>query len=315
MPGRIPILLSFYALSSEEETLVYGQLTYSSIDDLTFKSYSTRKTFRTLFRLYQTKPYANQEIILHFSKVNIQVVTDSYGSFSVKTNPPLLKNGLEKVTLVNGQEVKIVPELYATDVHQVFSNIIVVSDIDDTLIHSFIYRKLLKFKTLMFTAMEKRKPIEGMQDILNKLTHLGATSFYVSNSEQNLYPLIYRFLVHNNFPAGPVFLKKLRSLWKVIRNIKFPLRNIHKDETLAEILDLFPEKKFVLIGDNTQHDLAIYLNAAAKYPKNIRYIIIRKVVEKKDDEAVIAKAKETLQGSMTEIFYAKEFSVNFSFTN
>jgi phosphatidate phosphatase APP1 len=314
MPNRIPILLSFYALTSETETLIYGQLTYTSLDDLTFEKYSTRKTFRTLFNLYRTKPYANQEIILHFAKVNVQATTDSYGSFSLKTNPPLAGNALEKVTLSNGKVVKTIPGLYPIDVQNVYADIIVVSDIDDTLIHSFIYRKLLKFKTLMFTAMEKRKPVTGMQEMLNKLTHLGASSFYVSNSEQNLYPLIYRFLIHNNFPMGPVFLKKLRSLWKVVRNIKFPLRNIHKDETLAELLDLFPRKKFVLIGDNTQHDLAIYLNAAQKYPKNIRYIIIRKVVEKQDDELAIAKAKEVLKNSITEIFYAKEFSVEFSFT-
>jgi phosphatidate phosphatase APP1 len=315
MPNRIPILLSFYALTSEQETLIYGQLTYTSLADLTFTKYSTRKTFRTLLNLYRTKPYASQEITLHFAKTNVQATTDSYGSFSLKTNPSLAGNALENVTLANGKDVKIIPELYPLDVQNVYADIIVVSDIDDTLIHSFIYRKLLKFKTLMFTAMEKRKPVSGMQEILNKLTHLGASCFYVSNSEQNLYPLIYRFLIHNNFPMGPVFLKKLRSLWKVLRNIKFPLRNIHKDETLAELIDLFPGKKFVLIGDNTQHDLAIYLNAAQKYPKNIRYIIIRKVVEKQGDDIVIAKAKETLKNSITEIFYAKEFSVEFSFTS
>jgi phosphatidate phosphatase APP1 len=314
MPNKIPILLSFYALTSEKETMVFGQLTFTSLDDLTFEKYSTRKTFRTLLNLYRTKPYANQEITLHFAKTNVQAITDSYGAFSIKTNPPLTGNTLEKVMLANGENVKIIAGLYPLDVQNVFSDIIVVSDIDDTLIHSFIYRKLLKFKTLMFTAMEKRKPVPGMQEMLNKLTHLGANSFYVSNSEQNLYPLIYRFLVHNNFPSGPVFLKKLRSLWKVVRNVKFPLRNIHKDETLAELIDLFPRKKFVLIGDNTQHDLAIYLSAAQKFPASIRYIIIRKVVEKKDDEIAIAKAKEALKNSITEIFYAKELSIDFSFT-
>ena len=165
----------------------------------------------------------------------------------------------------------------------------------------------------MFTTMEKRKPVIAMQELLRKLTNLGASSFYVSNSEQNLYPLIYRFLIHNNFPPGPLFLKKLRSLWKVFLNIKFPLRNIHKDQTIAEIIDLFPNKQFVLLGDNTQHDLAIYLNAATKFPERIRYIIIRKVVEKKDDEAAIEKARETLKQYPTEIFYANEFSVDFSF--
>lgn len=98
-------------------------------------------------------------------------------------------------------------------------------------------------------------------------------------------------------------------------NIKFPLRNIHKEQTIAEIIDLFPKKKFVLIGDNTQHDLSIYLNAATQFPEKIRYIIIRKVVDKKDDETIIEKAKNTLKNYSTEIFYADEFSFEFSFLN
>src|SRR5690606_27071323 len=128
---------------------------------------------------------------------------------------------------------------------------IVISDIDDTLVHSFIKNKLRKFRTLMFTTMERRKAVARMQELLKSFTEKGAIPVYLSNSEQNLYPLIYRFLIHNDFPQGPLFLKQMRKLWDVIMNIKIPPKNIHTNTTLEEMLTLFPEKTFILMADNT----------------------------------------------------------------
>jgi phosphatidate phosphatase APP1 len=99
----------------------------------------------------------------------------------------------------------------------------------------------------------------------------------------------------------------MRKLWDVVMNVKIPPRNIHKTTTLEEILSLFPEKKFILMGDNTQHDLSIYLTAAEKYSKSIRSIIIRKVVERKSDETLINKARERLKDSKIGFYYAAEF--------
>ena len=94
-------------------------------------------------------------------------------------------------------------------------------------------------------------------------------------------------------------------------NIKFPPKNIHKTSTLDELLSLFPEKKFVLMGDNTQHDLSIYLSAAEKFKESIRCIIIRRVVEKKADEILIEKAKDKLKANNIGFYYGDEFPESF----
>jgi phosphatidate phosphatase APP1 len=313
MSHKTPILLSFYALSNGSTTLLFGQLTYTKIKDLTFKDYNRRRTFRTLFALYRTKHYANQIIVLVFDKAKVHLKTDAYGSFYITTTTDLKQATLNKVLMVSGEEVKLINELYQRNVNEVTADVILISDIDDTLIHSFIYRKLMKFRTLMFTSVEKRKTIDHMQELVRKLSAQGAASFYLSNSEQNLYPLIYRFLLHNEFPPGPVFLKKMRRLWDVIRNIKFPLFNIHKQQTIEDIIALFPEKKFVLIGDNTQHDLSIYLAAAEKFAKNVRYIIIRKVVDKGSDETLLQKHAEFLKANNITLYYSDKFPYNFHF--
>jgi phosphatidate phosphatase APP1 len=289
MEVRIPILLSFYAIAAETSTLIFGQLTYTKIKDFSFKDYSRRRTFRTLLSLYRTKPFADQEVILKFDKSIVNARTDAYGFFKLKINGDFINTTLQKATLISGEDVKVIDGLYPLNVQQVKNNTIVISDIDDTLIHSFIYRKIKKFGTLMFTTMEKRRTVADMHGLLQQLTAKGFDSFYLSNSEQNLYPLIFRFLIHNGFPQGPLFLKKMRGLWHVLLNVKFPLRNLHKIETLEEIISLFPSKKLILLGDNTQHDLAIYLETAQKFPQNVSGIFILKVVERSADQEVIKK--------------------------
>jgi len=304
---KLPILLSFYALSNGSTTLAFGQVTYTRIDDLSFSEYSRRKTFRTLLKLYRTRPYVNESIVLVFTKGTVEAETNRHGAFYVKTDIDNVQGALVKVLLSSGDEVRMVEGLYGKNIHYVEGDTIVVSDIDDTLVHSFIHDKLLKFRTLMFTTMEKRKAVTHMQELMKNFTEQGAIPMYLSNSEQNLYPLIYRFLRHNHFPQGPLFLKQMRKLWDVVMNVKTPPKNIHKTATLEEIIGMFPEKKFILMGDNTQHDLPIYLTVAEKYSKSIRFIIIRKVVEKKSDEALISKAREKLRESRIGLYYADEF--------
>jgi phosphatidate phosphatase APP1 len=104
----------------------------------------------------------------------------------------------------------------------------------------------------------------------------------------------------------------MRRLLDVLLNIKFPLKNIHKQTTLEEMLSLFPDRKFILVGDNTQHDLSIYMAAAEKFPRSIKYIIIRKVVEQREDENLIKKYQEKLKRGGVMLYYADHFPNTFS---
>jgi len=304
---KIPILLSYYALSNGRTILLFGQITYTRIRDLSFIEYGRRKTFRTLLKLYRTKAYANQSIAIHFTRGSVRAETNRHGAFYLQIPRQKVQGVLEKITLVSGADVRLIEGLYARTIHHIEGNTLIVSDIDDTLLHSFVHDRLLKFSTLAFTTVEKRKAVTDMQDILRKFTGRGAIPVYLSNSEQNLYPLIYRFLRHNGFPDGPLFLRQLRKLWDLVMNVKIPPKNTHKVNTLEELIKLFPEKQFVLMGDNTQQDLPIYLSAAEKFGSQIRYIIIRKVVEKKGDKVLIERARAILEKNGTVFYFADEF--------
>jgi phosphatidate phosphatase APP1 len=309
MSRQLPILLSFQAVAGGNSVLITGQLSYSSLRDLSFKAFTRRRTFRTILALYRTRHFAHQSITLIFGEaLLVETTTDSSGAFSLVAGLPAAATTLTGIRMGDGQWVRLAPDMYSLEVQTPPAPVIVVSDIDDTLLHSNISRRLLKLRTLMLTTLEKRRTVEPMRDVLRDFHNRGATTFYLSNSEQNLYPLIYRFLTHNDFPQGALFLKPMRRLWDVVRGKKRgPQRNVHKLTWLEKLLTLFPDRRFILLGDNTQNDLGIYLKTAAQFPQQVQAIYIRKVVERPMHKDLIEEYKAQLP--TTSIYYDTRFKI------
>lgn len=300
-------LTSFYGLSNGTTILLFGQLAYHGKTNLSFQDYTRGQTFRTLLALYKTRVVANKEIELVFNNGHIKATTDALGSFYIKVSFDEPQTHLIRIRIGTEEEATIHDHLYSPLIDYVESHIIVISDIDDTILHSFISNKFIQFCTLMFTSVEKRKAVDNMMQLIKDFSEAGSASFYLSNSEQNLYPLIYRFLINNHFPAGPIFLKHLRRIKDLWRDKKFPSRDLHKLTQLEQIIDLFPDKHYVLIGDNTQDDLRIYLSIARKYPRLIRHIIIREVVSRRGDEELLKKSQEFLESKLIGLHYSTTF--------
>ena len=286
--------------------MVFGHLTHSLIKDLSFTGFSSKKTFFTLLSLYRTHFVANQPVEIIFNTGKATATTDAKGSFYFTADLAIGQKSILDIQ-INGVSVIFMNELYDLNIHEIQTNAILISDIDDTVIHSYISNKFMKFLTLMFTSVEKRSAIEPTMKLIRDQYALGVTPFYLSNSEQNLYPLIYRFLKHNNFPKGPIFLKEMRKLRDVFRGKKFPEQSIHKIATLNLLLRFFPQKKFILVGDNTQQDLDIYLSMAEKFSDSIQYIIILKVVDRPVDDEVVAYSKTMLEQKGIGLYYGIEF--------
>ncbi len=305
---RTPILLSFYGLSNGKQNLFFGKVAYSPVGDLSFKDYNRFKTFKTIIALYRTRGIHNREFEMAFDHGSIKGKTDHSGSFWCDVAMDERQTKLVSITLNNPkEEVWLTENLYPNTIHRIQANTLVISDLDDTLIHSFIHNKFKQLRTLLFTSVENRKTVTTMANLIGRFVQSGATPFYLSNSEQNLFPMLFRFLALNKFPAGPLFLKQYIGWKQLVWRKKFSVKNLHKLSMLEKILDLFPDKQYILIGDNTQHDLAIYLEAAEKYPHNIRYIIIREVSKKPADKVVMQQALTTLQKNKIGLHYSSHF--------
>ena len=164
------------------------------------------------------------------------------------------------------------------------SNFGVISDIDDTIIHtgvaSFLKLKLI-FNTF-FRNAESRSPLSGASK-LYQLLHQGKTGkeanpfFYVSHSPWNLYRYLELFLKANTFPKGPVLLRNFPTPFRRKEKESIP----QKQKEILDILEMYPEMSFILIGDSGEHDADIYIEIAEKYPNKINAIYLRSVKHKK----------------------------------
>jgi len=159
----------------------------------------------------------------------------------------------------------------------------IISDIDDTILVS----KATQIGEKLWLSISKnaytRRPFPGISKFYQGLTNHGENPvFYVSSSDWNLNELIKDFLKFREIPKGPLLLQdlhvNLRNIWKSGGG-----SHAHKGEKIRFIFDLYPQMKFILIGDSGQHDPELYAEAIKEYPGRVKAVYIR-LIKQMDDE-------------------------------
>lgn len=311
MNERIPILISFYGLSNGKRTAIFGKLAYSGADDLSFANYSRWKTFTSVVSLYRARPVRSQQFEMVFNTDTVTGETDMSGSFWCEANNLGKDAKLISIRLLDqDKRVLLTKELYPNTIQTVINKTILISDLDDTLIDSFVGSKIKQLKTLLLTSVEKRKAVDATVSFVKHVSSLGVATFYLSNSEQNLYPMLYRLFSLHEFPKGPLLLRQYIHFrnwaWRKISGKE----NIHKRTMLEKIIELFPDRKYILLGDNTQHDLKIYLEFAKTYPTQVKAVIIRQVTLRKMDEQLLVSAADFFQQHDIPFYFGTELPHN-----
>jgi phosphatidate phosphatase APP1 len=148
----------------------------------------------------------------------------------------------------------------------------VVSDVDDTILHTGAQRASVMIRQTLFGSELTRTPFVGAPELYRALAAGGRNPvFYVSSSPWNLHGFLVAFLRHRDFPPGPLLLRDLLG--------SSPERShrSHKLTRIDEVLGLHPDLTFVLVGDSGQHDPAIYAEVVHRYPGRIQAVYIRDV--------------------------------------
>ena len=100
--------------------------------------------------------------------------------------------------------------------------------------------------------------------------------FYVSSSPCNLYQYLNTFLLKYDFPKGPILLRDTRPIGGAFQKRS----RLHKEKEIKNILDTYPNLKFILIGDCSEYDADLFLKIVSKYPNRISSIYLRAVSHK-----------------------------------
>ncbi len=185
----------------------------------------------------------------------------------------------------------------------------VISDIDDTIIQSGVGNFLQMAYTMLFGNARTRLPLPGAAAFYRAL-YAGAGSearvpiFYVSNSPWNLYDFLVDFFELNDIPGGPVLL--LRN-WGIYRDELLPTRQReHKIELTRQILDMYPDLSFLLIGDSGEADPEIYHELVHHYGERILAVYIRNVDHDPERAAAIRALADEVLAAGSELILADD---------
>ena len=151
----------------------------------------------------------------------------------------------------------------------------IVSDIDDTVITTWLPRLLLATYNTFVLAEEARKPVDGMAELYAGLLagRPTAPTIYVSTGPWNAAPALTRFLAHHGFPRGPLLLTD----WGPTNTGWFRSGREHKLACLRGLAADFPAISWVLVGDDGQRDPVIYAEFAREHPERVRAIALREL--------------------------------------
>jgi phosphatidate phosphatase APP1 len=174
----------------------------------------------------------------------------------------------------------------------------VITDIDDTLKHSHVACK----RTLLAnTFLRPFEAIPGMAGLFQKWAAGGAAIHYVSSSPWQLYQHLAEHLAAEGFPDGSFHLRAFRLRDHLLRRVLM-VRRSGKIGVIRSILRMYPERRFLLVGDSGEHDPEIYGALARRYPEQVAGIYIRKLETRGGTRSRFARAFRRLDSSLVRLY-------------
>ncbi len=158
-----------------------------------------------------------------------------------------------------------------------------VSDIDDTVMITALPRPLLAAWHTFVVNEHARSTTPGMPVLYERLTgsHAGTPVVYLSTGAWNVAPTLTRFLSRNLYPAGALLLTD----WGPTPDALFRDGTKHKRDALERLAREFPEMRWLLVGDDGQHDPETYGRFCELHPDRVVAVCIRQLTP---GEAVLA---------------------------
>ena len=191
-----------------------------------------------------------------------------------------LSPGWQKISLSVSGADPVTASVFIVDPRVNFG---IVSDVDDTVMVTAIPRPFLAGWNTFVLNEHARSPVTGMAVLYERLAnaHPGSPIVYISTGAWNVAPTLSRFLSRNLYPPGPLLLTD----WGPTHDRWFRSGRQHKRQSLEQLAVEFPGIRWLLIGDDGQRDEEIYGEFAAKHPRNVAGIAIRRL---SPGEAVLA---------------------------
>ena len=191
-----------------------------------------------------------------------------------------LEPGWHTITLRTDDSEAVMAPVFIVDPATKFG---IVSDVDDTVMVTALPRPFLAAWNTFVLDEHARTPVAGMAVLYERLRreHPASPVIYLSTGAWNVAPTLTRFLDRNLYPAGALLLTD----WGPTHDRWFRSGQEHKRSNLERLAEEFPQLRWLLFGDDGQHDEALYGEFAAAHPDNVAAVAIRQL---STGEAVLA---------------------------
>jgi phosphatidate phosphatase APP1 len=305
-----PLILPYRGFGNHEEFYIRGRVLEDQGLAKPEEHDSIWQNLKAMVKRHTYNTIPEVRIKADFKGICQETITTSEGyfEFHFHTPPHLTQEGnwhQVKFELLD-QVVKNQPQVEATGqvlISQETSQFGIISDVDDTILVSHSPHILKKLRLMILKNAHTRLPFEGVSAFYRALQKGGNGKYYnpiiyVSSSSWNLYDLLIDFCAVRKIPQGPFLLRKSRlDRYQFITS----LHTKHKLRKIEQVLTLYHDLKFILIGDSGQKDPEIYYQAVKDFPNRIEAIYIRNVSNHKR-QIEIQKIAYALQKKNIEMF-------------
>lgn len=188
----------------------------------------------------------------------------------------------------------------------------VISDIDDTVKETNVANRR---ELLANTFVRDFRAVPCIVDVYRDWQARGTAFHYVSASPWQLAECLDRFLADVGLPSGSLHLKLFRLKDSTPLG-RLPSRKRSKRRTIERIMDEFPGRRFLLVGDSGERDPEVYAAVAKRRADQVAGIAIRQVEGKAPRDKVRSRldrlARRLRPGLFTVFSDPHELSPRFS---
>lgn len=224
------------------------------------------------WRAYFTAQVPNLPVRVRAGTSEVRTATDRGGYIDVLIRDHGLSPGWHEVTIEAkaAQPVRAKVLVVGPDVRTG-----IVSDIDDTIMVTMLPRAFLAFWNTFVRHSMARKPVPGMAALYRRILadHPETPVFYLSTGAWNAVPTLRAFMRRYGYPEGPM----LMTDWGPTATSLFRSGIEHKRTRLRDLIITFPQIRWLLVGDDGQHDPMVYDDLAREHPMHVAGVAIRQL--------------------------------------
>ena len=298
-----PILQLYRGYANEEELIVMGHV-FKRTYDYDFQK-KNLKNARSIINQFRIKTLENFDIYLKCGNQEIHTKTldDGYFKFCIPLETETNFGWMEYEVSIKDENETITEKGSFIRPHK--GKLGIISDIDDTFLISHTQNFFKKIYILLFKNVNDRKVFTDVVPHYQALSSAGRNNkeeenafFYVSSSEWNLYRFIVKFTKIHNLPRAVILLKDIR---RGITDFFMSGRgnHDHKFDKIKHVLEFYPNLKYVLLGDDSQHDPVLYERICKIFPVTVKAVYIRQTGKhQKEATKKIMKNLEALEVSV-----------------